>query len=52
MTLTDAQKTAIKKYRQGNGRDKVNQGEKNRYSKVAIRPFKNEFKLLGMIDIS
>ena len=52
MTLTEAQKMAIKKYRQGNGRVKVNQGEKNRYSKTAIRPLKTEFKRLGSINIS
>ncbi len=52
MTLTESQKQAIKKYRQGSGRLKLNERDRQKYEKDAKMPSKREFQRLSKIDIN
>lgn len=52
MVVSENQKKAIKKYRQGNGREKVNANASIRYAKKATLPLRREFQRLSGILIS
>ena len=52
MPLTESQKNATRKYRQGKGRENVNKNATKRYAKKATLPLRREFQLLAKIDIN